>query len=43
MPNPGESCTATCDNGYELAGSAMRTCQDSGRWDGDNATCTRSE
>ena len=38
----GDTCNFTCDDGYELTGSAMRTCASSGNWSGDNVTCTRS-
>ena len=42
-PNPGESCTFTCDTGYELNGSDTRTCQNSGSWDGSDAACSRGK
>ena len=38
-PNPGESCTFTCNTGYELDGSDTRNCQNSGSWSGSDATC----
>ena len=43
IPNPGESCTFTCDNGYGLNGSSTRTCQNNGSWDGSDATCSRGK
>ena len=39
--NPGNTCTFTCDDGYELGGSTSRTCGDDGRWSGNDTTCTR--
>ena len=39
--NIGETCTVTCNNGYQLTGSDSRTCQNDGRWSGSNATCSR--
>ena len=39
--NPGDTCTFTCDDGYELGGSTSRTCGDDGRWSGTDTTCTR--
>jgi len=38
----GDNCSFACDDGYELTGSAMRTCGSDGNWSGDNVTCTRS-
>ena len=29
----------TCNQGYQLSGSSIRTCEASGRWSGDNAQC----
>ena len=43
IPNPGESCTFTCDTGYELNGSGTRNCQSSGSWSGSDATCSRGK
>ena len=40
--NPGDTCTFTCDDGYELGGSTSRTCGDDGNWDGTDTTCTES-
>ena len=41
VPSSGETCTFTCNStmGYQLMGSAMRTCQNNGSWSGNNATC----
>ena len=38
--NPGDTCTFTCDDGYELGGSTSRTCGDDGSWSGNDTTCT---
>ena len=41
-PTDGESCSITCDSGFDLSGSSSRTCQiQSGRgsWTGTGATC----
>ena len=37
----GDTCSFTCNTGYELTGSDTRTCQSNGSWSGDNITCTR--
>ena len=39
--NPGDTCTFTCDDGYELGGSTSRTCGDDGNWSGTDTTCTQ--
>jgi len=43
IPDPGESCNVTCDDGYELTGNATRTCQDDGTWDGEEIDCVIGE
>ncbi|KAJ7371255.1 hypothetical protein OS493_027369 [Desmophyllum pertusum] len=35
----GNTCTFTCDVGYERKGSSTRTCQADGQWSGSQATC----
>ncbi|XP_013419198.1 sushi domain-containing protein 2 [Lingula anatina] len=35
----GAEVTFACDNGYNLQGSASRTCLSSGRWNGENSSC----
>ena len=38
----GDTCSFTCNTGYELTGSDTRTCQSNGNWNGtDDATCRR--
>ena len=39
----GDSCTFTCDSGYELMGSDTVTCQSDGSWDVSSPTCNRGE
>ena len=41
MGYEGDTCSFTCNTGYELTGSDTRTCQSDGYWSGNNATCTR--
>ena len=35
----GDTCSFTCNTGYELTGSDNRTCQNDGSWDGRRTTC----
>ena len=37
----GDTCSFTCNTGYELTGSDTRTCQSNGSWSGNIATCKR--
>ena len=39
VSNPGETCTVTCNDGYQVMGNGTRTCQNDGSWSGSNATC----
>ena len=34
-----DTCSFTCNTGYELAGSDTRTCQSDGSWSGNTAIC----
>ena len=43
IPNPGETCSFTCNTGYELTGSDTRSCQNDGSWSGSVAICRRGE
>ena len=39
--SPGDTCTLTCDDGFEISGTQSRTCQDDGTWNGvDDTVCT---
>ena len=38
--SPGDTCTLTCDDGFEISGTESRTCQDDGTWNGaDDTLC----
>ena len=43
VPSYEDTCSFTCDTGYELTGSDTRTCQSDGSWSGSVAMCSRSE
>ena len=36
-----DTCSFTCNTGYELTGSDTRTCQNDGSWNGTISTCER--
>ena len=36
-----DTCSFTCNTGYELTGSDTRTCQSNGNWSGTNISCRR--
>ena len=35
----GDTCSFTCNIGYELTGSNTRTCQSNGSWSGSDTMC----
>ena len=35
----GDTCSFTCNTGYELTGSSERTCQSNGSWSGSLVSC----
>ena len=35
----GDTCSFTCNTGYELTGSSERTCQSDGSWSGSLVSC----
>ena len=41
VPSYQDTCSFTCNTGYELTGSDTRTCQSDGSWSGSNVTCRR--
>jgi len=45
-PTVGDSCSFTCDDGFELSGSSVRTCQRrrrNTRWSGQPTICTKGK
>ena len=38
-----DTCSFTCNTGYELAGSDTRTCQSDGSWSGSDNFCMRGK
>ena len=43
VPSYEDTCSYTCDIGYQLNGSDTRTCQSDGSWSGTNAMCSRGK
>ena len=41
-PLYGDTCSFTCNTGYELTGSDTRTCQSDGSWSGSDDVCSNS-
>ena len=41
MPFYEDTCSYTCNAGYELTGSNTRTCQNDGSWSGNETMCVR--
>ena len=41
VPSYEDTCSFTCNTGYELTGSDTRTCQSDGSWSGSNSVCRR--
>ena len=41
VPSYEDTCSFTCNNGYELTGSDSRTCQSNGTWSGSDDVCRR--
>ena len=43
VPDPGDTCTYTCNTGYVLTNGNIRTCQSNGSWSNSGLMCSRSE
>ena len=43
MGYEGDTCSFTCNTGYELTGSDTRTCQSNGSWNGTDDVCRRGK
>ena len=41
VPSYEDTCSFTCNTGYELNGSDTRTCQSDGSWSGSDPVCSR--
>ncbi|XP_065899234.1 uncharacterized protein [Dysidea avara] len=41
VPSYEDTCSFTCNTGYELTGSDTRTCQSDGSWSGSETNCSR--
>ena len=41
MGYEGDTCSFTCNTGYELTGSNTRTCQSNGSWSGSDDVCRK--
>ena len=41
VPSYEDTCSFTCNTGYELTGSETRTCQSDRNWSGSNVTCRK--
>jgi len=39
VPSYKDTCSFTCNTGYELTGSGTRTCQSDGSWSSDETMC----
>ena len=42
-PSYEDTCSFTCNTGYELTDSDIRTCQSDGNWSGSEAMCGRGK
>ena len=43
VPYYEDTCSFTCNTGYELTGSDTRTCQSDGSWSGNVGVCRRGK
>jgi len=42
-PTNEDTCSFTCNTGYELTGSNTRICQNDGSWSGSETMCIRGK
>jgi len=42
VPSYEDTCSFTCNTGYELTGSNTRTCQSNGSWNNSGGVCRKS-
>ena len=40
-PSYEDTCSYTCNTGYELTANDTRTCQSNGNWSGSDVMCSR--
>jgi len=43
VPSYEDTCSFTCNTGYELTGSDTRSCQSDGSWSGRGTICRRGK
>ena len=43
VPSYEDTCSFTCNTGYELTGSGTRSCQSDRNWSGTIVTCSRGK
>ena len=43
VPSYEDTCSYTCNTGYELTGSDIRTCHSEGSWSRPDVMCIRGE
>jgi len=43
VPSYEDTCSFTCNTGYELIGNDTRTCQSDGSWSGSDTNCIRGK
>ena len=43
VPSYEDTCSFTCNTGYNLTGSGSRTCQSDGTWSGSVVMCSRGK
>jgi len=43
VPSYEDTCSFTCNTGYELTSSDTRTCQSNGSWNGTETMCNKGK